>query len=174
MGFHILDKDGLIIGYVETEAEATALLENLPDDIYTFFLGGLPGDVDRFMLQLNGGLGLSPTFFEMLEGKYGRVPESINPFEELKDEYLRNNVFFIKLRYDMINTRLAAQLLSVLRKTLPAGGTFFVIIEKREIAEGLSCNPCWADDVIPFYAPDTDPSDGQSGYGETVLTSTVL
>ena len=61
MGFHVLDSDGQIIGYVETDAEALALMARVPDDIYTFFVGGLTADVSRFMLQLNGGLGISPT-----------------------------------------------------------------------------------------------------------------
>jgi hypothetical protein len=172
MGFHVLDNDGQIIGFVETDEEALALLAQVPDDIYVFFVGGLQADVDRFMLQLNGGLGKSPTFFEMLAEKYGRIPETINPFEEIKDEYLKNNAFFVKIRYDLMNSRAASQLLSVLHRTLSAGSSFFVIIEKREVEDGIVTSS-WGEEVEVFYAP-ADPSEGPVDVGETVLVAPVM
>jgi len=173
MGFRVLDNDGKIIGYVETEEEALALLSQIPDDIYVFFVGGRSEDVERFMLQLNGALGKSPTFFEMLAEKYGRVPESINPFEEIKDEYFKNTAFFIKVRYDLLSSRMASQLFSVLRRTIPAGSDFFVIIEKREIEDGFILSSS-GEEVEVFYAPDDEPVDGAVDVGETVLVAPVM
>jgi hypothetical protein len=173
MGFHVLDNDGQIIGFVETEEEALALLAQVPDDIYVFFVGGQADDVQRFMLQLNGGLGRHPTFFETLAEKYGKVPETINPFEEIKDEFFRNTAFFIKIRYDLLNSRAASQLLSVLNRTLAAGSSFFVIIEKREIEDGLVMSSS-GETVEVFYAPATEPEDGPVDVGETVLTAPVM
>lgn len=173
MGFRVLDSEGQIIGHVETEEQALALMSEVPDDIYVFFVGGRSDDVDRFMLQLNGGLGKSPTFFEMLADKYGRVPESINPFEEIKDEYLKSSAFFIKVRYDLLDTRMASQLFSVLRRTVPAGSNFFVIVEKREIEDGLALSSS-GEEVEVFYAPTDEPVDGSVDVGETVLAAPVM
>jgi hypothetical protein len=172
MGFHIINKDGLIIGFVETEAEALALLANVPEDVYRFFVGGLPRDVDKFMLDINGGLGVSPTFFEMLENKYGRVPETIVPFEEIKEAYFKHTGFFLKIRMDILDSRLAAQLLSVLRRTVPAGASFFVLIERREIAEEFSMDRS-GEEVAVFYAPDV-PDEGHDNVSETVLAAQVV
>lgn len=173
MGFRVLNSDGQIIGYVETDEEALALMEEVPEDIYVFFVGGRPEDVDRLMLQLNGALGKSPTFFEMLAEKYGRIPESINPFEEIKEEYLKSSAFFIKVRYDLLSTRIASQLFSVLRRTVPAGSGFFVIIEKREIEDGFVMTSS-GEEVEVFYAPADEPEDGGVDVGETILVAPVM
>lgn len=173
MGFRVLDSDGQIIGFVETDEEALALLAQVPDDIYVFFVGGRSEDVDRFMLQLNGSLGKSPTFFEMLAEKYGRIPETINPFEEIKDEYLKSSAFFIKVRYDLLSSRMASQLFSVLNRTVSAGSSFFVIIEKREIEDGFVLTSS-GEEVDVFYAPEDEPEDGGVDVGETVLVAPVM
>ena len=171
MGFYIVNQQGLIIGFVETEQEALALLAQVPDDIYTFFVGGLPTDVEKFMFDLNGGAGASPTFFEMLKDKYGRIPNSIVPFDEIKDAYFKHTGFFLKLRLDVLDTRLAAQLLSVLRRTVPAGSAFFVLIEKREIEEEFNIAGS-GEEFTVFYAPEL-PEEYQETFGETLFISKV-
>jgi len=173
MGYQVLDSDGNIIGYVETDAEALALMESVPDDIYVFFVGGSTPVVDQFMLQLNGGLGVTPTFFDMLSAKYGKIPETINPFDEIKDEFFKNNTFFIKIRSDLMDSRLTSQLMNVLNRTIPAGSGFFVIIQKREIEEGFEFASS-GETVEVFYAPADEPNDGQTGFGETIINAPVL
>jgi hypothetical protein len=125
MGLLVINRDGEVIGYVDSNDEANELLESLPDDIYTFFVGGFDEDVSDFLLKLNDDSN-GESFFDVLKTKYGRVPTEINPFEEIRDAYLRFNTFFIKINYNQLNNRLAAQMFSVLYRTLPAGSAFFV------------------------------------------------
>jgi hypothetical protein len=168
MGYFILDKDGNNIGHVDTSAEATALLNASPPDIYTFFVGGAQAEVDQFMLNLNDSTaGLS--FFERLAVKYGRVPTQINPFEEIKDAYLKHNTFFIKLRHDQLTT-LAGKLFNVLKRTVSAGSFFFVILEKSDVADTYELsNLTEALDV--WYAVDT--ADTGASVSEHVLAGTI-
>lgn len=172
MGFYIVNKDELIIGFVETEEEALALLDQVPDDIYTFFVGGLPQDVERFMFDLNGGLGVSPTFFEMLAEKYGKIPDTIVPFDEIKDAYFKHTGFFLKLRMDILDSRLAAQLLSVLHRTVPAGSAFFVLVERREFEEGFALDRSGEETTV-FYAPEV-PDESHDNASETILVAQAV
>lgn len=112
---------------------------------YSFFIGGQAADVLRFTT------GLNPNFFDVLKQKYGRVPTTINPYAELKADYLRNTLF-IKISLGGIRTREISQLLNVLGRTTPAGSSFFVILEKQVLEEGLGVGA--GEDVAVFYAPD--------------------
>jgi len=171
MGFHIIDPAGVIVGYVDTEEEALELLDTIPEDIYTFFVGGLPEDVGAFMLKLNMPQDNGPSFFERMAEKFGRVPATLNAFREIKDEYLKNNTYFIKLRYDMLDPRLAGQMLSVLQRTTPAGGAFFVLIERRPVEEEHDLGGSTTEDVDVFYSLDV--TEGHAGISETVFKSAV-
>jgi hypothetical protein len=171
MGYRVLDKNGRIVGHAETDDEARELINQTPEDIWKFFVGGTESAADAFMSQLNGGLGVSPTFFEMLQDKYGRVPTAINPFEEFRDAYFKHNTFFIKARIGSGNGQMAAQLLSVLRRTLPAGAGFFVILEKDVIEETLAVSAEESCEV--FYAPDS-VEDTNTGAKDKVLLAPAL
>jgi len=171
MGLYIVDKDGNVIGWVDTNAEANALLEQVPDDIYTFFVGGLPNEVQDFMLRLNTPDSEGLTFFDRLKQKYGRVPENINPFREIKDIFLRYNTFFIKLRGELLSDRTVGQMFSVLHRTLPAGSAFFVLLERSNIEEGLVDAAGEETDI--FYALDVDEG-VDDNFGERVLAESVI
>lgn len=171
MGFLILDKNGNKIGWVETQEEADDLLAQVPEDIYTFYIGGSAEDAEKQILKFNDAGEFEASFVDLLREKYGVVPSQISPFEEIKDTYLRDNSFFIKLRYDKIDTRLAGRLLSVLRRTVPAGSNFFVIVEKQEIAEELDLSP--TEDIDVFYAVDVDESTTPT-ITETVLKESII
>lgn len=172
MGYNIINRDGRIIGHVESEEEASSLMENVPENIHTFFVGGSQTSIDKFFLDANGALGASPTFFEMLSAKYGKVPNSIVPFEEIKEAFFSNNSAFIKMRVDVLDSRLVSQLLKVLKRTIPAGSTFFVIVERRELEEGFSLSNA-EEGITIFYSPElTDEL--HNTFGETILTSLVL
>lgn len=172
MGYNILNGDGLIVGYVETDAEAKALIDSVPDDIYTFFVGGLQKDIDKFFLDVNSDTGDYTPFFSMLAAKYGKIPDTIIPLEEIKDAYLNNNTVFLKLRVELLDSRLVAQLLSVLRRTVPAGSSFFVLVERREIEEGLTISDD-EDLVDVFYSPDI-PDELNDQFAEVLIQSQVL
>lgn len=171
MGLYIVNKDGYVIGWVDTNAEANALLEQVPDDIYTFFVGGLPDEVESFILQLNTADEEGLTFFDRLVLKYGKVPEKINPMQEIKDTFLRYNTFFIKLRGDLLNDRTVGQMFSVLHRTLPAGSAFFVLLERSNIDEGLVDSASEGAEI--FYALDADEG-VDDNFGERVLAESVI
>jgi hypothetical protein len=104
----------------------------VPEDLHVFFVGGTEQGALDFMVQLNGqGDSSTPSFFDALKEKYGRVPESINPFEEVRHYYLRFNAFFIKIKEQFADQVLLAQLAGILRNTIPAGSTFFLLLETR-------------------------------------------
>jgi len=169
MGFHILNADGAITGYVDTELEASALLLQVPEDIFTFFVGGDTETTDTFMLQLNGLLGHSPTFFEDLAERHGRVPTYINPFKELQAVCFKHATFFIKVRPDILDGRKTAQLLSILQRTLPAGAGVFIIVEHRAVIEAVDMSNA-GETYSVFYAPDI-PNEGYTGADETILVA---
>ena len=170
MSYHVIDRVGNIIGWVATEDEALDLLAQVPEDIYTFFVGGSDADVQRFMLQLNGLLGVTPTFFDSMAERYGVVPDTINPMQEIQAEFFKHSTFFIKLRASF-EPRVAAQLLSVLRRTVPAGSGFFVLLEPTVLEEAIDLSTM-IEDVAVFY--DVDTEDTLSDVTEHVLPSTIL
>jgi hypothetical protein len=169
MGFHILNADGDITGYVDTEAEAKGLLALVPEDIFTFFVGGETDITNTFMLQLNGLLGSPTSFFESLGERYGRVPSQINPFKEIQAACFKHAVFFIKIRPDVLDGRRTIQLLSVLQRTLPAGAGVFIIVEHRAITEAVDMSNA-GETYSVFYAPDI-PNEGYTGADETILVA---
>jgi len=172
MGYKIINSSGLIIGYVETEEEAKALMASVPEDIYTFFVGGSEANVDKFFLDINTGNGSTLPFFDMLSEKYGKIPDTIIPFEEIREAYFRNNAVFLKIAVDLLDSTLVAQLLSVLRRTVPAGSCFFVLVERREIEEGLTLSS-GDESVDVFYAPEL-PDELHDQVAETLIYSPIL
>jgi len=134
MPYHVYDEGGTLVGYLEQDIDVERWLSSLPSDYYTFPVGGQALDVQQFMLRLNAGPGDGQTFFSRLQERYGRVPVAINPFKELRDLVFGPNVFFIKLR-QFGDMTLLSQLLTVLRRTLPAGATFFVLLEPQILEE---------------------------------------
>jgi hypothetical protein len=172
MGYKILNSSGRIIGYVETETEAKALMDAVPEDIYTFFVGGATDHVDKFFLDINTGNGSSLSFFDMLSEKYGKIPDTIIPFEEIREAYFKNNTVFLKIAVDLLDSTLVAQLLSVLRRTVPTGSSFFVLVERREIEEGLTLSS--GDESIDvFYSPEL-PDELHEQASETLIYSPIL
>src|SRR3990167_3020426 len=119
MGYRVFNRDGVIVGYAPTWAEALAILDSVPDDIYTFFVGGAEADVQTFMLTLNRRYVDGKNFFDLLKEKYGRVQTTLNPFEEIKSFFIGANSLFIKIRSDLIDAGLAAQMFAVLQATTP-------------------------------------------------------
>jgi len=170
MGFFVIDRNGKNIGHVETDAEATALLNANPPDIYTFFVGGAQAEVDAFILNLND-TEEDVSFFDSLAAKFGRIPDQINPFEEVKDQYLKHNTFFIKIRYDQLNTQLTGQMFNVLRRTVSAGSTFFVLVEKSEIEDTYELTDV-TETIDVWYAVDT--TDTGVDVSEVVLAESIV
>ena len=163
MPYHVFNEAGELVGYLENDAEIDQWMASLPDDLYTFPVGGYPDDATRFMLRLNARGVSGKSFMDLLAARYGRVPLQLNPFKEVKDLILGNDVFFIKLR-NIIARPLVNQLLNVLRRTLPVGSTFYLILEPSGLAEEDS-TPV-AEGVGVFYAP----SIGESVDAGTVVT----
>ena len=148
MGWNIYNKNDRLIGYIEDDEDALALQAQNPKDLFEFYAGGLPQDVDTFIEDLNEG---SPSFFDALAVKYGKVPDDISPFNEIRDLYVGGNSFFIKIKCDEVNMKMASQLFCVLDNTINSGSDFFVIFEKAEIEETYTMDTV-SEDVGIFYA----------------------
>jgi len=133
--YNIIDQDGNIIGFIDNDTEAAALLDQVPPEEYVFYLGGSKQDVDRTITALNKRDNSQPSFFDLLKNKYGAVPNNINPFDELRDIYLKDSATFIKVKDTPDRPNVLGQLLGTLNATIPAGTTFCTIIEKPEISE---------------------------------------
>jgi hypothetical protein len=169
MGYHVYDKDGNLVGYLEDEDDIERYLDSLPDDLHVFDVGGFSEDVDRFMVRVNSPEPTGESFIDKLDQRYGRVPVKINPFKEVKDIVFGNNAFFIKLR-NFVDMQLVSQMLSVLRDTLPAGATFFVILEMSGISEEAKFE--FSENIELFHVPDI--AESYDGMDEAVVLSTVV
>jgi len=151
LGYRIYDENNVLVSFLENDSEVSAYLETIPEDIYTFPVEGLTEDVELFMLRLNSRVN-GNSFFDSLKEKYGRVPLNINPFEEVKDLIFGNNAFFVKIRRNFMDMGLLGQLLAVLRKTLSAGSTFFLIMEPDTVEETYDMSSI-SETGIAFYVP---------------------
>ena len=169
MPYQVYAADGKLVGYIEQDADIERWLASLPSDYYTFPVGGQAVDAQRFMLQLNAQPADGPSFFGKLQERYGRVPLELNPFKELRDLVFGPNVFFIKLR-QFIEMPLLGQMLSVLRRTLPAGATFYVLLEAQVVEDVVMATP--DERVEVFYAPDINET--VDGVHDAVGASTVV
>jgi len=169
MPYQVYAADGKLVGYIEQDADIERWLASLPSDYYTFPVGGQAVDAQRFMLQLNAQPADGPSFFDKLQERYGRVPLQINPFKELRDLVFGPNMFFIKLR-QFIEMPLLGQMLSVLRRTLPAGATFYVLLEAQVVEDVVMATP--DESVEVFYAPDINET--VDGVHDAVGASTVV
>lgn len=169
MPYQVYAADGKLVGYIEQDADIERWLASLPSDYYTFPVGGQAVDAQRFMLQLNAQPADGPSFFDKLQERYGRVPLELNPFKELRDLVFGPNVFFIKLR-QFIEMPLLGQMLSVLRRTLPAGATFYVLLEAQVVEDVVMATPDESAEV--FYVPDINET--VDGVHDAVGASTVV
>jgi len=142
---HRLSTSGIFLPNVSTPITKTNATS------FAFYVGGSAQDVDLFMQDLNSG---SPSFFDALAAKYGKVPDDINPLNEIRDLYIGGNSFFIKTRRDCVDSKMATQLLCVLDKTINAGSDFFVIFEKTEVEETYDLNDV-SESIGIFYAVTT-------------------
>lgn len=172
-GFQILSKAGDIIDFKDTEDEAKAVLDAIPTDIYTIPLGGHSVDVDRVLLSWN--VDGDPTFMDQVKAAWGRVPTHLNPFVEVRKRYFLNNTWFITLRIAALNGALASQLLTVLQRTIPAGSSFFTVLEHREIAEAVPTAGI-GEDVTVFYTVEATDyhSAGDDGAGEHITIARAV
>ena len=161
MPYYVYDAEGKLVGYIEKSSDIERYLASLPEDFYSFPVGATAEDANRFMLQLNTRPDAdTPSFFDRLVTRYGRVPVQINPFAEIKDLVFGNNAFFIKLK-NFIDASLMSQLLSVLRVTLPAGSKFFLIMEAT-VTEEVYTGP-EEESLEAFYAAEgSEVSSGQT------------
>jgi hypothetical protein len=139
MPYHVYDESGKLVGYLEKDTDGERWLSSLPSDYYTFPVGGQVLDAQQFMLRLNTAPS-GQAFFARLQERYGRVPVAINPFKELRDLVFGPNVFFIKLR-QFVDLTLLNQLLTVLRRTLPAGASFCLLLEPQLLEEVVLPTP---------------------------------
>jgi hypothetical protein len=104
---------------------------------YSFAIGGTPEDKETFFKILNTPVD-GKTFFDLLDDKYGRVPDVINPFQEIRAEIFEANAFFIKIKAGFADREFLGQLLGVFKDTLSAGSTFFLFDEIGEAIEAYN------------------------------------
>jgi len=129
--FIVYNSDDNIIDTVP-ESEATALIDAAPPLSYGFEVGGHPEDVTDFLAKLNLPDSSGITFFDRLASKWGKIPDTIRPFEEMRDFYLQANSLFVKMTSQLFPSNVTAQLLNVLKAIIPAGTTFFLNQEVTE------------------------------------------
>jgi hypothetical protein len=170
MALYIIDEDGKILGTVADNDAANALLATVPDDIYVFDVGGMPDEVEAFMLRLNEASVDGKSFFDQLREKHGTIPLQINPFLEMRDILFQYNTSFIKIKEGLADTDLAGQLFQVLQDTYSAGSSFFLLLALEELEEGLQGV---ATDENPqvFYA--VDAADSHSGADDVVIVESI-
>jgi hypothetical protein len=166
----VVDKEGTIIGTVDTEEEVATLILGNPTQYLTFFVGGLSTDVDKFMMKLNSG---SPSFFQILEDEQGHLPVTINPLQEFRRLFFRDNATFIKVTGTVEDQKLTAQLLSVIYGTYSAGSKIFIVLEKKTSEDAYSLALA-SEEVTVFYAPTAGPEDSFSEVRDRVIAESVV
>lgn len=171
MPYRIYDEDNRLVGYIEDDSQIDQWLNTLPEDYYTFPVGALSADAEKFMLRLNSRAG-GESFFDLLKSRYGRIPLQLNPFSEIKELLFGQNAFFVKVRRNFVDMTILGQLLTVLRSTLSAGSTFFVILEPEHIQEHVS--PLISENLELFQIPEIGVSEIVDTVEESILTSPVV
>lgn len=170
MPYRIYDESNRLVGYIEDDDQIEQWLATLPEDYYTFPVGALASDAQTFMLRLNSRAA-GESFFDLLKTKYGRVPEQINAFTEIRDLLFGQNAFFVKVRKSFTDMTILGQLLTVLRNTLAAGSTFFVILEPDTLQDEY-----FVDDIAEalglFYVPAV--TETVSDMSESIIASPVV
>ncbi len=165
--FNVINRNGNILRTVP-EADAGALIDAAPSVHYRFEVGGTDEDIEYFFDNLNTEIAYedgSYTFFDRLREKYGRLPDEIVPFEEIRDFYLQSNSIFVKLQKRLFPESVTAQLLNILKAVIPAGTTFFLTTENSVIEETFSGQ--LAETVEVFYINDI-ADDDQSNRSENL------
>jgi hypothetical protein len=165
----VLDRDNRIIGTVESEEDAAAVILGSPTKYLSFYVGGAGEDVRAFNDKLNSG---DPSFFDILEEAAGHVPVSLNPLQTFRDQFFRNNATFVKIRGNRLADNITGQLLSVLAGTYSAGSRIFVILEKQTSEDAYSLADA-AEEVTLFYATE-DVEDTFSTVSDRVIAESVV
>jgi hypothetical protein len=155
--FLVRNRGGNIISVVP-ESEATELIDNNPGLYRRFAVGGQAEDIEEFFERLNVPAEDGSTFFSRLEQKYGKIPDTIVPFEEMRDFYLQANSVFVKLQSQLLSSQVTAQLINVLRSVIPAGTTFFLTNEISDIEDTFISGQV-AETVDVFYISDIEEDD---------------
>jgi hypothetical protein len=170
MPYRVYDENNQLIGYLEDDAEIERWLAELPEDYYTFSVGGTSADTERLMLRLNSRAA-GDSFFDLLKQKHGRVPLRLNAFAEIRDLVFGRNAFFIKVRESFTDLPLLGQLLTVLKNTLAAGATFFLILEPKTLQEEFDTDTI-GEQLQVFYVPTV--TDEFADLGEVLFGSLVV
>jgi len=168
MPYLVVDKEGKIVGTVDTVDEAAAVILGSPVQYLSFYAGGTQKDVDSFMGKLNEG---DNSFFKTLTEAEGHRPISINPLQAFRDQFMRSNTTFVKIKGNTLHSTVAAQLLNVLKNTLSAGSRIFIIIEKSTSEDVYSLADS-VEEVTVFYQADVD--DGYSNARDLVLAESIV
>jgi hypothetical protein len=126
----VIDRDNQIVGTVDTLDEVAEVILGSPTQYLTFYVGGAGKDVENFMNRLNTPQD-GPSFFQILEEQQGHLPVAINPLQQFRDLFFKDNATFIKIRGNQLVPDITAQLLGVLANTYSAGSRIFVILEKQ-------------------------------------------
>ena len=123
--WQIRNDTGKIITVVNTEEEARAYLNSVPEDMYTFPIStDSEEDWYSLMLWLNNS-----DFFTNLAVHYGRVPSKILPLRDLRDHMFGNKLTIISVKQVPSRVVYTGQLIQVLSRTWPAGMTFIFHVE---------------------------------------------
>jgi hypothetical protein len=69
--------------------------------------------------------------------------------------HLKFSSFFVKIKEQFADQRLLAQLVGVLRNTIPAGSTFFLLLEKQVFEDAYDLSNV-SELVEPFLLVETD------------------
>lgn len=170
MPYRVYDENNRLVGYIEDDDLIDQWLAGLPEDYYSFPVGAVTSDAQKFMLRLNSRAA-GQSFFDLLKTKYGRVPQQINPFQEIRDLLFGQNAFFVKVRRSFTDMTVLGQLLTVLRNTLSAGSTFFVILEPETLQETYDAENI-AEALNLFYVPAV--SETMTEMSESIIASPVV
>jgi len=163
--YNVLDVAGSILQTLLTADEATLWIQNnIPEDIYTFEIGGDAAVVSSAILQMNDG-----DFFDQLFAQFGRVPISFIPAVAINDFVTKGRLTVYHAKYAADRQTYVPSLLKALRTAWPAGSMFLLYADAPALADGYTTGDM--SETLEFFLA-AEPVDSHSATSDYIVHST--
>jgi hypothetical protein len=167
--YWVVDADGKYVGHLENSQELFDWLIAGQNSWYMFQIQGTVKDVETWHRLANSEGG----FVDHIRSRYGgTVPPTLNPADEWRQSYLRTNYHVVQVSH-VKYPLLLAQLMSVYRRTLPAGATFSLLIDAgtlEDSAEGANVTEASEAALIP----DNVAEEAADDFSEATFSARVI
>lgn len=167
--YWVVDADGKYIAYLEDVERLREWLLAVQEYRYEFEVHGDAAAKDAFYELVNRDGG----FIDHLRSRFGgSVPLTIRPYDQWRQSYYRSKLHFVQpgaVRYP----RLFSSLMRVYAETLPAGGTFRILMAPIELAENASSGIV-AERAEVAIIPDASADDIVAEGTETLIGAYVF